>query len=181
MELHPVELAKQVVRELDVGLVDLVDQQHRALIRGEGLPKAALADVVGDVVDAVVAELAVAQARDGIVFVQALLRLGGRLDVPLDQVRPEGRGDFLRQHGLARARLALHQQRSLQRDRRIDRDPQIFGGDIAGRAFEAHGFPRQTDLVALHSMGRCKAAQDLPGLHRCSAFVAGEQGQSCRP
>ena len=27
-ELHPVELEQQVVRELDVGLVDLVDQQH---------------------------------------------------------------------------------------------------------------------------------------------------------
>ena len=28
-ELHPVELEQQVVRELYVGLVDLVDQQHR--------------------------------------------------------------------------------------------------------------------------------------------------------
>jgi hypothetical protein len=31
MELHPVELLQEVVRELDVGLVDLVDQQDRAL------------------------------------------------------------------------------------------------------------------------------------------------------
>jgi hypothetical protein len=33
VELHPVELAQQVVGELDVGLVDLVDQQHRLLSR----------------------------------------------------------------------------------------------------------------------------------------------------
>ncbi len=29
VELHPIELEQQVVGELDVGLVDLVDQQHR--------------------------------------------------------------------------------------------------------------------------------------------------------
>ena len=31
-EAHLVELAQQVVRELEVGLVDLVDQQHVALV-----------------------------------------------------------------------------------------------------------------------------------------------------
>ena len=30
-EAHPVELVEQVVGELEVGLVDLVDQQHHAL------------------------------------------------------------------------------------------------------------------------------------------------------
>jgi hypothetical protein len=54
---------KQVVGKLDVGLVDLVDQQHRTLFGREGLPQLAPCDVVGDVVDALVAELAVAQAR----------------------------------------------------------------------------------------------------------------------
>jgi hypothetical protein len=34
-----------------------------------------------------VAELAVAQAGNGVVFVKALLRLGGGLDVPFDQRR----------------------------------------------------------------------------------------------
>jgi hypothetical protein len=38
-----------------------------------------------DVLDARVAELRVAQARHRVVFVQALLRLGGGLDVPLEQ------------------------------------------------------------------------------------------------
>ena len=30
VELHLIELKQQIVGELDVGLVDLVDQQHRA-------------------------------------------------------------------------------------------------------------------------------------------------------
>ena len=62
VELHAIELEQQVVRELDVGLVDLVDQQDGALLGGERLPQLALLDVVGDVLDPLVAELAVAQA-----------------------------------------------------------------------------------------------------------------------
>jgi hypothetical protein len=84
-ELHPVEFEQQVVRELDVRLVDLVDQQHHRLRRLEGLPQLAADDVVADVVDPLVAELPVAQARHRVVLVEALLRLGGGLDVPLDQ------------------------------------------------------------------------------------------------
>jgi hypothetical protein len=41
-----------------------------------------------DVLDAFVAQLRVAQAADRVVFVQALLRLGGGLDVPLQQGMP---------------------------------------------------------------------------------------------
>jgi hypothetical protein len=33
VELHPVEFLEEVVGKLDVGLVDLVDQQHRELGR----------------------------------------------------------------------------------------------------------------------------------------------------
>jgi hypothetical protein len=44
-----------------------------------------LLDVVLDVVHALVAQLAVAQAGHGIILVKALLRLGGGLDVPFDQ------------------------------------------------------------------------------------------------
>ena len=49
VELHAVEFAQQVVRELDVGLVDLVDQQRHRLLGREGLPQHALDDVVADV------------------------------------------------------------------------------------------------------------------------------------
>src|ERR1043166_214971 len=38
VELHAVELAQEVVRKLDVRLVDLVDQQHHRLVGREGLP-----------------------------------------------------------------------------------------------------------------------------------------------
>ena len=69
MELHPVEFLQQVVGELDVGLVDLVDQQHHLAGGGEGLPELAAPDVVGDVVDPRVAKLAVAQPADRVVFI----------------------------------------------------------------------------------------------------------------
>ena len=42
-EAHAIELVEQVVRELEVGLVDLVDQQHHALLRRERLARAARA------------------------------------------------------------------------------------------------------------------------------------------
>src|SRR5260370_1087836 len=62
VELHPIELEQQVVGKFDVGLVNLVDQQDRRLWRLERLPELSRHDVVGNVVDALVAELAVAQA-----------------------------------------------------------------------------------------------------------------------
>ena len=43
---------------------------------------------------------------------------------------PERLGHLLRQHGLAGARLALDQQRTLQRDRGVDRHAQVVGGNI---------------------------------------------------
>ena len=146
-ELHAIEFLQQVVGKLDVGLVDLVDQQHRTLVGDERIPQFAALDVVADVGDALVAELAVAQARDGVVFVEALQRLGGGLDVPLDQRGRQRLGDFERQHGLAGAGLALDQQRPLQRDRRIHRDLQVVGRHIGFRAFKAHArscFSRRT-------------------------------------
>ncbi|MDT4851343.1 hypothetical protein FQZ97_855210 [compost metagenome] len=132
VELHAVEFAQQVVGEFDIGLVDLVDQQHHLLIGLERLPQHALDDVVADVVHAVVAELRVAQARDRVVFVQALLRLGGRLDMPLQQRHAERGGHFLGQHGLAGAGLAL----DLQRARGIDGQLEVVGGDILVTALE---------------------------------------------
>jgi len=50
----------------------------------------------------------------------------------------EGAGDFLGKQRLARARLALDEQRPLERDRRIDSKLQVVGGDVGIGAFEAH-------------------------------------------
>ena len=138
VELHAVEFLQQVVWELDVGLVDLVDEQHRALIHRERLPQLALADVVADVGDPRIAELAVAQPADGIVFVEALQRLGGGLDVPFDQRRADRFGDFDGENGLPRARFTLYQQWSLQRDGRVDGDLQVVCRHVVLRALEPH-------------------------------------------
>jgi hypothetical protein len=143
IELHAVQLAQQVVREFDVGLVDLVDQQRHRLVAGEGLPQHALDDVVADVAHLlhafVVGQLAVAQAAHGVVLVQALLGLGGALDMPLQQRQAEGGRHFLGQHGLAGAGLALHQQGPLERDGGIDGQHQVLRGDVVVRSLELHG------------------------------------------
>jgi hypothetical protein len=94
---------------------------------------------VRDVADVLVAELRIAQARHRVVFVQPLLRLGRRLDVPLQQRPPERARNLLGQHRLAGAGLALDEQRTLERDRRVHREHQVGGGDVGVGAFEAHG------------------------------------------
>src|SRR4029077_2961669 len=84
-ELHPIEFEQKVVRELDIRLVDLIDEKHRAVIHIEAFPELSLLDVVLDVLHALVAELAVAQTRYRVVLVETLLRLRRRLDVPGDE------------------------------------------------------------------------------------------------
>src|SRR5947207_8301086 len=131
VELHSIELEQQVVRKFDVGLLDLVDQQDRRLWRLERLPELSRRDIVGDIVDALVAELAVAQARNRLVFVKALLRFGRGFDMPGDQIPVDASGDLMRQYRLAAPRLAFNEQRALQRDRGIDRNLQIRGHYIS--------------------------------------------------
>jgi hypothetical protein len=83
-------------------------------------------------------QLAVAQAAHGVVFIQALLRLGGGLDVPLQQRHVQRLGHFLGQHGLAGAGLALDEQRALQSDGGVDGQHQVLGGDVILGALEFH-------------------------------------------
>src|SRR5690606_37139089 len=89
-KLHFVDFQQQVVGEFDIGFVDFIDQQHHRLVGGKGLPQLALNNVVADIVDAVNAQLRVTQTGNGIVFVKALMRLGGTFDVPLNQFSAEG-------------------------------------------------------------------------------------------
>ena len=142
VELHAVDLAQEVVREFDVGLVDFVDQQCHGAVGREGLPQHALDDVVADVLDALgavaIVELAVAQAAHGVVFIQALLRLGGGLDVPLQQGHVQRLCHFFGQHGLAGAGLALDEQRALQRDGRVHGKHQVLGGDVSLGTLKFH-------------------------------------------
>ncbi|MNE22620.1 hypothetical protein D3C80_1158370 [compost metagenome] len=142
VELHAVEFLQQVVGEFDVGLVDLVDQQDGPSRGGESLPQLALLQIVAHVMDALVAQLAVPKTADSVVFIEAVVGLGRRFDVPGDQGRIQRAGQFIGQNRLAGARLALDQQGTLQRHRSIDGDLQVVGGDIVGRAFEpAHEKP----------------------------------------
>ncbi len=76
-EAHLVELEQEVVRELEVGLVDLVDEQHLPLVRREGAPERPEPDVVPDVRDVAGAEAAVVEPLDGVVDVEAVGGLGG--------------------------------------------------------------------------------------------------------
>ena len=110
VELHAVQLPQQVVGELQIGLVDLVDEEDHLLVGGEGLAQLAQLHVFFDVVHALAAELAVIQPLHHVIDIQAVLGLGGGLDVPDQQLFIQGGGNGLGQHGLARARLALDEQ-----------------------------------------------------------------------
>jgi hypothetical protein len=139
--------------KLDIGLVDLVDEQHRPLVRDEGDPQLAAPDVVADVLDAGVAELAVAQARHRVVLVKALQRLGGRFHMPFEERRREALGDLDGEHGLAGTRLALDQQRPLERDRGIDGDLEVVGRHIGAGSFKAHDISKAAPAARQPTLG----------------------------
>ena len=65
---------------------------------------------MADIRHARIAELAVAQARNRIVFVEALLGLGGGFDVPGQKRRVDRAGDFLGKDRFAGAGLAFDQK-----------------------------------------------------------------------
>ena len=138
VKLHLIEFEQKVVGEFDVRLVDLVDQQHRANGRNEGVPQLAAANVIGDLGHARVAELRIAQARDGVILIEALLGARGRLDVPGDERGADRGGDLLREQRLAGAGLALDEQRTLERDCGVDRGLQFVARHISGGSFKTH-------------------------------------------
>ncbi len=72
MEFHAVEFLEQIVGKLDVGLVNLVDQQNHPLVTGEGLPQLAGTQVVGHVLHALDTQLRIPQPADGVVFIEPL-------------------------------------------------------------------------------------------------------------
>src|SRR2546428_4994056 len=154
-ELHAVELAQKVVGKLDVGLVDLVDEEHDRRLGSERLPQHAADDVVADLAHAGVAKLGIAQAAHRVVLVQALLRLGGGLDVPFEERQLERLCNLHSEHGLAGARLAFYQQRALERDRRVDRERQVVGGDVSFRTFESHQSAFESGCASLYTIVRC--------------------------
>ncbi len=131
IEFHAIEFLQQIVGKLDIGLIDLVDQQDDRLLAGEGLPQFAADDVVADVMHFGFAQLAIAQPGNGVIFIETLGSLGGRFDMPLDEIEAKRAGDFAGQHCFPGARLALDQQWPTKSDAGIDGDFQVAGGNIA--------------------------------------------------
>ena len=138
VKFHPIEFEQQVIREFDVGLVDLINQQHYCFIRSERFPQFAFFDVVADVVNAFFAQLGVAEAGHRIILIQALLGQGGRLDVPGEQFFTQSIGNFVGQEGFSRARFSFDQQGALQINGRIDRNLQFRRGNVSGCSLKRH-------------------------------------------
>ncbi len=153
VELHAIELLQEVVRELDVGLVDLVDEQDRAPLHLERVPELAAADVVADVLDSLVAELPVAQTRDRVVLVKTLLGLGRRFDVPLDDGCAKRLRNLERELSFARARLTFDEEGPLERDRGVDGDLEIVGRHIAPRPVKLPCRRLGHRFLILHRLG----------------------------
>ena len=159
MEFHAVEFLQQIVGKFDVRLVDFVDQQHWQFGSSERLPQFSLADIVGNVVDAFVAELAVTKAGDRVIFIQALMRLGGRLDIPLDQRRAHRLGDFIGQNRLAGTGLALDKKRAPERHGSVDSNLQIIGCNIVFGTVKTHDFL----FLAVNVNAKAIGKSDIPG------------------
>ncbi len=89
--------------------------------------------------DAFIAQLAIAQTGHGVIFVEALLRLGRRLHIPFDQRGIDGLGDFMGQNGLASARLTLDQKGAAKQHCGVYSNLEIVRRNIVAGTFEAHG------------------------------------------
>ena len=73
IELHLVQHVQHVVLEIRIGLVDLVDEQHGALVGDKGLTDLPHPDVFLDIAHVAlgIAETAVVEAGQGVVLIQA--------------------------------------------------------------------------------------------------------------
>ena len=140
VELHLVQLPQQVVGELQVGLVDLVDEEDDLLVGGEGPPQLAQRNQFLDVIHPFAAELAVVEPLDGVIDIQAVLGLGGGLDVPNDELFAQGLGDGVGQHGFAGAGLPLDEQGLLQGDGNVYNPQQVLRDHVLAASLEfVHG------------------------------------------
>jgi len=81
-------------------------------------------------VDTLFAKLRIPQPRHGIVFVEALLGLGGGFDIPLQHTQTKCFGNLLGEFGFPGAGLPFNEQRAFQGDRGIDSCGEVFAGDI---------------------------------------------------
>jgi hypothetical protein len=83
--------------------------------------------------------LAVAEAGNSVVFIEALLRGSRAFDMPGEDFHAQGLGHLECQQGFSRSRLTLDQQGTLEMDGRIHSRLQFAGRDIGFCASEIHG------------------------------------------
>ena len=111
---------EKVIRKLKVSFVNLVDQEHHALVRLECLAQRAHVDVLADIPNVMVAKSAVVQPLHRVVVVEAFLRACCALHVPGDQLRTLTLCHGFSEQRFTRAGLSAHQQRLLQDQRTVD-------------------------------------------------------------
>ena len=85
IKLHLIQLPQQIVRELQIRLVNLIDQQHYLFIAFKRFPQFSELDIACDIVHAFHAKLSVVQTLYRIIHIQTILRLGRGFDIPDDQ------------------------------------------------------------------------------------------------
>jgi hypothetical protein len=73
--------------------------------------------------------------------------------VPFDQGRTDGLGDLIGENGLAGARLALDQQRTLQRDGCVHSHAQVVARDVGVGTGKFHGAKSRFTKVQNHPRG----------------------------
>ena len=73
MKTHAIELVEEVIGELDIGLVDLVDEQDHAFFTSKRFAHGTHLDVVANVFDIAVSETCIIQPLHSVVDVEAVL------------------------------------------------------------------------------------------------------------
>src|SRR5436309_3784328 len=113
VKTHLVELVQQVVGKLQIGLIDLVYEQHDLLLGGERFSQLSQSDVLLDVGYVPVMESRIVQALDGVIDIEPFAGFGSRFDVPRDQPQTDVFRDDAREPRFASPRLSFQQERPL--------------------------------------------------------------------
>src|SRR6185437_11150721 len=144
--------------ELVVGAVDLVDQQHHRSVVLERVEQRSPQEVPsGEQLALVDASLGGAQGQQltrVVPVVDRVVQVDALVTLQADQTRAGRRGKRARDLGLAHARLALEQQRLLERYSKVDAQRQRPVGEVA---LGGEGGTRRLDRANFRKAhaGRC--------------------------
>ena len=130
IKFHLVKLPEQVVRELQIRLIDLVDKENRLFFLLKRLAHLSETDVSGNIINAVRTKLAVVKTLYRIVHIKTVLCAGRRFNIPDQKFHIEGSGNRLREHRLSSARFSLDQERLFERRRNVNAADQFIRSDV---------------------------------------------------